>query len=80
MIGAAIFGVDSLSAQTLSGLYSLAVLIPGIAVSIRRLHDSSKSGRWILIGCVPFIWPIWLIVLLATDSSPGDNKFGPNPK
>ena len=61
-------------------LYSLAVLIPGIAVGVRRLHDIGKSGWMLLIALIPLIGTIWLIVLLATDSNPGDNKYGPNPK
>ena len=64
----------------ISGLYMLAVLIPGIAVGVRRLHDVGKSGWMLLIGFIPLIGAIWLIVLLATDSNPGDNKYGPNPK
>lgn len=61
-------------------LYSLALLIPGIAVGVRRLHDIGKSGWMLLIGLIPLIGGIWLIVLLATDSKPGNNKYGPNPK
>jgi len=61
-------------------LYSLAVLIPGIAVSVRRLHDVGKSGWMLLIGLIPLIGAIWLLVLMVTDSNPGDNKYGPNPK
>ena len=61
-------------------VYGLAVIIPSIAVAVRRLHDMGKSGWWYFIGAVPIIGSIWLIVLLATDSEPGDNKWGPNPK
>ncbi len=61
-------------------LYTLAVLLPGIAVAVRRLHDIGKSGWWILISLVPIIGGIWLIVLLATDSEPIENEYGPNPK
>jgi uncharacterized membrane protein YhaH (DUF805 family) len=64
----------------LNMIYMLAVLIPGIAVSVRRLHDIGKSGWMCLIALIPFIGPIWLIVLLATDGNSGDNKYGPNPK
>lgn len=64
----------------LTGLYSLAVLIPSLAVAVRRLHDTSRSGWWIFIALVPIIGGIWLIVLLAQDSTPGDNEYGPNPK
>lgn len=61
------------------GLYSLAVLIPSLAVTVRRLHDVGKSGWWILISLVPLVG-LWLLVLLATDSQPGENKYGLNPK
>ena len=64
----------------LSGIYSLGVLVPSIAVGVRRLHDTSRSGWWLLISFVPLIGVIVLIVLMALDSEPGDNRFGPNPK
>jgi uncharacterized membrane protein YhaH (DUF805 family) len=47
---------------------------------VRRLHDTSKSGWWILISLIPLIGGIWLLVLLATDGDPGNNLYGPNPK
>jgi len=64
----------------LSGLYSIAVLLPSIAVGARRLHDISRSGWWLLIGMIPLIGTIVLIVFFAQDSTPGDNAYGPNPK
>jgi uncharacterized membrane protein YhaH (DUF805 family) len=64
----------------LSGLYSLAVLIPSIAVTVRRLHDTGRSGWWILIALVPFIGGIVLLVFMVLDSQPGENQYGPNPK
>jgi uncharacterized membrane protein YhaH (DUF805 family) len=63
----------------ISGLYSLAVLLPGLAVSVRRLHDVGKGGGWIFISLVPLIGGIWLLVLMFTDGE-GDNRFGANPK
>jgi uncharacterized membrane protein YhaH (DUF805 family) len=64
----------------LSGIYSLGMLIPSIAVGIRRLHDTDRSGWWLLISFVPVIGAIVLIVFFFQDSQPGDNRFGPNPK
>ena len=64
----------------LYGIYSLAVLIPGLAVAARRLHDVGKSGWMLLIALIPLIGGIWLLVLLLGDSQPGENKYGPNPK
>jgi uncharacterized membrane protein YhaH (DUF805 family) len=61
-------------------LYSLAVLIPGLAVSIRRLHDTDRTGWWLLLSLVPIIGWIVLIVFYCQDSQPTDNRFGPNPK
>ncbi|MBI2464375.1 DUF805 domain-containing protein [Candidatus Peregrinibacteria bacterium] len=64
----------------MSGIYSLAVFIPVLAVSVRRLHDIGKSGWMLLINLIPLIGFIWLVVLMAKDSNPGENKYGPNPK
>jgi len=61
-------------------LYALAVLIPGIAVTVRRLHDVGKSGWMFLIVLIPLIGAIWLLVLMVTDSNPGENQYGQNPK
>lgn len=60
--------------------YNLAVLIPGLAVAVRRLHDVGKSGWFLLIAFIPLVGAIWLLVLFFTDSKPGPNKWGPNPK
>jgi uncharacterized membrane protein YhaH (DUF805 family) len=60
-------------------LYVLAVLIPGLAVSIRRLHDVGKGGGWIFISLIPFIGGIWLLVLMCKDSEQ-ENRFGQSPK
>ena len=61
-------------------LYCLAVLIPSLAVSVRRLHDRSKSGWFILITFIPLIGAIWYLVVVCTDSVAGTNIYGPNPK
>ncbi len=64
----------------LGGIYAIAVLIPGIAVSVRRLHDTDRSGWWLLISFIPLIGAIVLIVFWAQDSQPGENQYGSNPK
>ena len=64
----------------LSTIYSLAVLIPGIAVCIRRLHDIGKSGWWWFIVLIPLVGPIWLLVLVCTEGNNGNNQYGSNPK
>jgi uncharacterized membrane protein YhaH (DUF805 family) len=57
----------------ISLLYSLAVLVPNIAVGVRRMHDTGRPGWWIII-------PIINIVYACEDSKPGPNQYGPNPK
>ena len=61
-------------------LYALAVLVPGLAVAVRRLHDLGKSGWWLFIALIPLVGAIWLIVLYATAGQQGDNQYGPDPK
>ena len=65
--------------NVLSGIYSFAVLIPTLAVSWRRLHDTGRSGLWFLLTFIP-IGQIVYIVFLCLDSQPGSNQYGPNPK
>ena len=64
----------------LQPLYALAVLLPNLAVGARRLHDTNRSGWWLLLGLIPLIGIIILIVFWVQDSQAGDNAFGPNPK
>ena len=71
---------SDISMGLLSGIYSVAVIIPSLAVSIRRLHDSSLSGWWILLSFIPIIGGLILIVLYVRDSTPKENIYGPNPK
>lgn len=63
----------------LSGIYSLAVLLPSLAVVIRRLHDTGRSGWMILLSLIPLVGSIILLVFMCQDSQ-DDNKYGPNPK
>ena len=73
-------GIVLPGSSVLPGLYSLAVLVPGLAVSVRRLHDTGRTGWWVLISLVPIIGAIVLLVFMVLDSQPGENAFGPNPK
>lgn len=74
-------GVGSIGAPwIIYSLYNLAVLLPSIGVAIRRLHDTNRSGWWLLIELVPLVGAIGLIVWTVRDSQPGDNKYGANPK
>jgi uncharacterized membrane protein YhaH (DUF805 family) len=61
-------------------LYSLTVLLPNLAVSVRRLHDTDRSGWWLLIGLIPLIGTIVLIVFFATEGERQPNAYGPDPK
>ena len=61
-------------------LYSLATLVPGLAVSWRRLHDISKSGGYYFFILIPLVGWILLLVWMCQDSQPGANQYGPNPK
>jgi uncharacterized membrane protein YhaH (DUF805 family) len=71
--------VFRLSVPALGLLLALAIIVPNIAVGCRRLHDTGKPGWWQLIAFT-IIGIIPLIVFFAQDSTPGDNKYGPNPK
>ncbi len=64
----------------IAGIYSLATLVPGLAVAVRRLHDTGRSGFWLLLVLIPIVGSIILIVWCATDSQPGENQYGANPK
>ena len=61
-------------------LVALALLVPGLAVGARRLHDTGKSGWLLLIGLIPLIGGIVLLVFFVQDSEPGENQYGPSPK
>lgn len=63
----------------LGGIYGLAVLIPSIAVGVRRLHYVGKSGWMIILGFIPVV-NLYVLYLLVLDSNSGDNEYGPNPK
>jgi uncharacterized membrane protein YhaH (DUF805 family) len=76
-----ILGLDFGSGSGVLGtVASLALLLPQLAVGARRLHDTGRSGWWQLLGIIPIIGWIILIIWFATDSKPGDNQYGPNPK
>jgi uncharacterized membrane protein YhaH (DUF805 family) len=70
----------NMSAGILTGIYTLAVLLPSLAVLIRRLHDTDHSGWWVFISLIPLVGAIILLVFLVKDSTPGENQYGSNPK
>lgn len=73
-------GTGASSTGVLGGLYSLAVLIPSLAVTVRRLHDTGRSGWWWFIVLVPFVGWIVLLVFVVLDGNAGANAYGTDPK
>lgn len=63
-----------------TGLFGLAMFIPSIAVGVRRLHDTDRTGWWLLIAVIPLIGSIVLLVFFVQDGTANDNRFGANPK
>jgi len=61
-------------------IWLLATIVPAISVLVRRLHDTSRSGWWALIGFVPLAGGIVLVVFTVQSSLPGENTYGPSPK
>lgn len=64
----------------LSGGFALGTLLPSIAVCVRRLHDTGRSGWWFLISLVPLLGALVLLAFTLRDSEPDSNAYGPNPK
>lgn len=64
----------------LSHLYSLAVLVPGLAVAVRRLHDTNRSGWWLLINLIPLVGVLAFLYFMVCDGERGANRFGEDPK
>lgn len=64
----------------LIGIYSLAILVPALAVQVRRFHDQNKSGWFVLLGFIPYIGGLIVLVFMCLDGNKGENRFGPDPK
>ena len=73
-------GWVSTTALVFAILYALAVITPNIALAVRRLHDTNRSGWWLLVGLIPVVGWIILIVFMARDTHRAENRYGPNPK
>lgn len=76
IIDASVFGSGPEDIGILSSLWSLATFLPGLAVSVRRLHDTDRSGWWILIGLIPIIGWLVLIYFYVQQGTEGQNRFG----
>lgn len=61
-------------------IFSIATLIPWLAVNVRRLHDTGKSGGYFFVNFIPLIGRIWYLILVCTDGESGPNQYGPDPK
>lgn len=66
-------------ASTLLSVYTLVLILPSLAVTVRRLHDTGRGGGWIFISIVPIIGNIWYFILMVLPSQQGYNRFGPQP-
>ncbi|MFC6591816.1 DUF805 domain-containing protein [Deinococcus lacus] len=73
-------GASDDALNILTGLLSLLILVPSLAVTVRRLHDTGRSGWWYLIGLIPVVGTIALLIFSVQDSQMGSNKWGPSPK
>ena len=81
IVSAVLGGIgNAIGITWLAGVTGLALIVPSLAVGVRRLHDIGKAGIWILIALIPCIGEIILLVWTIKDSDPGDNEYGPNPK
>jgi uncharacterized membrane protein YhaH (DUF805 family) len=72
--------IEANDISPLRTMYTLAVFLPSLAVSVRRLHDTGRSGWWILLGLIPCIGTILLFIWFVTDSDPCTNEFGSDPR
>jgi uncharacterized membrane protein YhaH (DUF805 family) len=70
----------AIGSSVLGIIVALALLLPSLAVTVRRLHDTGRSGWWILIGLIPLVGAIVLLVFECQNSQLGSNNFGPSPK
>lgn len=68
------------STQLISAVAILALLVPSIAVSLRRLHDTDRSGWMYLLVLIPLVGPILMLVFFVSEGTAGPNRFGPSPK
>ena len=73
-------GILFRSVNVLPFIYSLAILLPGLGLGIRRMHDVGKSGFWLLINLIPLVGTIIYLVFCATPGDAGANAYGPDPK
>jgi len=76
VLGALILGGDSGAGGVLAGLFILVTILPGLSVTVRRLHDTDHSGWWLFIQLVPVIGGLWFLYFMVISGTPGPNRFG----
>ena len=64
----------------LIGIFALGIIIPAIAVQVRRFHDQDKSGWFVLLGLIPLVGGIIVLVFMCLEGTRGPNQYGPDPK
>lgn len=79
VLDAFIFGLAAESIGILGGIVALVHIVPSIAVGVRRLHDTNRSGWWYLIIFIPLIGILVMLYWMIKASDPGENQYGPNP-
>jgi uncharacterized membrane protein YhaH (DUF805 family) len=79
IVAAIIDGVIGTDVRIVSGLFGLAMILPNLAVAIRRLHDLDRTGWWVLLGLIPIVGWIILLIWYCTKGTDGPNRFGPDP-
>ena len=81
VIGDGMLGTVHVESNTvlLSSLFILSMLVPGMAVAVRRLHDTEHSGWWILINLIPLIGLLVFMYFMVSGSDDGENQYGPSP-
>lgn len=72
--------MPSVTGSLLGAIFTLGSVIPSLAVTVRRLHDTDRSGWWLLIALVPVLGSLLLLWFMVSDGTPGTNRFGPDPK
>lgn len=72
-------GFDKPAVTIIPLTFALYFLIPSIAISVRRLHDTNRSGWWWLVSLIPILGSIWIVILLVLKGNVGDNIYGPSP-
>ena len=81
LVGHYRYGDEITGASAIAGIsYFMMVMLPSMAVSVRRLHDTGRSGWMLLVGLIPVVGGIWLLVLMLTEGQPDRNEYGADPK